>query len=250
MTTVGIIAEQIQRLTKRMSGSDDSNKRVVDRREIKALIVQVANALLKPRAMAAMKMGDISTPPCNLISYDLIPVTSVSGRSTAVIPVYPISLPRDLGVWSVVPKLSGIDMAPYIPITASDWDLLRSYDEGLLENQTGYYVENQNIYLTSAVPANWLTGTPYTIGQVVTSGGFQWTSLTNHTDAIAPVEGAIWNQVFVKMKLLVADISTLTDASPLPVTAEMEEDIIKEVLAVLKAVIIPVQPNTTNEEKN
>ncbi len=52
------------------------------------------------------------------------------------------------------------------------------------------------------------------------------------------------------MKLLVADISTLTDSSVFPVSPEQEALIIKEVLALFKAVVIPVQPNISNEEKN
>ncbi len=250
MTTVGILTEQIQRLVRRVSGSDDPNKLVVNKQEIRALIVQVANTLLQPKAMASIKLGDISTPPCNQISYDSIPVTSAGGRNTAALPVYPLALPRDMGVWSVVPKRSGVDQLPLIPITASDWDLLRGLDEGLLENQTGYYVEGQSIFLTSAVPPDWVTGTTYAIGDEVASGGFQWRSLTAHTDAVAPVQGVIWDKKLVKMKLLVADISTLTDSSVFPVSPEQEALIIKEVLALFKAVVIPVQPNISNEEKN
>lgn len=251
MTTVGILTEQIQRLYKKATGSDDSGKLIVDRREIKALIVQVANTILKSQAMAAMQFGDISTPPCTIIAYDLIPITisATDGRPTAAIPTYPLPLPRDIGVWSVLPKLSGLDGAPYIPITASDWDLLRGLDEGLLENQTGYYVEALNIYLTTTY-APWLTGTAYVIGQYASNGGFVWRSLTNHTDAVVPVEGGIWNKLQVKMKLLVADIATLTDSSIFPVSPDVEALIIKEVLTILRAITIPVAPNITNEEKN
>lgn len=41
----------------------------------------------------------------------------------------------------------------------------------------------------------WITGTPYVIGSQVSSGGFSWRSLTNHTDAVVPVEGAIWTKI-------------------------------------------------------
>lgn len=250
MTTIGIISEQIQRLHKKATGSDDSTKLIIDKREIKVMIVQSANTFLQAKAMASIQLGDISTPPCTIISYNLIPVTIAGGRSTAALPVYPLPLVRDIGVWSIVPVLSGIDSTPYIPITASDWDLMRGLDEGLLEGQTGYYVEGLAVYLTSAIPANWLTGTAYIIGSVVANGGFQWRSLTVHTDAIAPVEGAIWNKVTVKAKLLVADISTLLDTDIFPVSPDIELLIVKDVLSILKGVSIPVQPNITNEEKS
>jgi hypothetical protein len=45
----------------------------------------------------------------------------------------------------------------------------------------------------------WVSGTAYVIGSIVNSGGFTWVSLTNHTDAIAPVSGAIWN-LFTKFQ--------------------------------------------------
>lgn len=250
MTTIGIIAEQIQRLHKRATGSDDATKFVIDRREIKPLIVQVANTLLQAKAKGPIDLGDISTPPSTIISYNNIPVTIADGRSTAALPVYPLPLIRDIGVWSVIPRISSIDGVPYIPITASDWDLLRGLDEGLLEGQVGYYVEGLAIYLTSAIPAAWVTLTPYIIGSVVSYGGFQWRSLTNHTDAVVPVEGGIWNKVTVKIKLLVADISTLGDTDIFPVSPDIEALIIKEVLAILRGVTIPVQPNITNEDKN
>lgn len=250
MTTIGIITEQIQKLHRRASGSDNASKFIVDRREIRPLVVQVANTLLQAKAMGPIQIGDLSTPPCTIISYDLIPVTIVSGRSTAALPVYPLPLPRDIGVWSVLPKNSGIDGLPYIPITAADWDLLRGLDEGLLEGQTGYYVEGLAVWLTSAIPAIWVSGNPYIIGSVVSSGGFQWRSLTAHTDAVAPVEGGIWNKVTVKIKLLVADISTLTDTDIFPVSPDVEILIIKEVLGILRGQTIPVQPNISNEEKN
>jgi hypothetical protein len=38
----------------------------------------------------------------------------------------------------------------------------------------------------------WVSGTTYQIGDIVNSGGFTWKSLTVHTDAVAPVSGAIW----------------------------------------------------------
>jgi hypothetical protein len=84
----------------------------------------------------------------------------------------------------------------------------------------------------------------------VTSGGLQWRSLTVHTDSVAPVEGGIWNQVFVKMKLLVNDIASLTDSSVFPVSPDIEAQIIAETMSIIKSVVIPVTPNITNEEKN
>lgn len=38
----------------------------------------------------------------------------------------------------------------------------------------------------------WVSGAAYVVGSLVNSGGFSWVSLTIHTDAIAPVAGAIW----------------------------------------------------------
>lgn len=40
---------------------------------------------------------------------------------------------------------------------------------------------------------DWVSGTPYVIGSIVNYGGFTWSSLTIHTDAVAPVAGVIWS---------------------------------------------------------
>lgn len=41
----------------------------------------------------------------------------------------------------------------------------------------------------------WITGTHYYIGTIISNGGFRWQSLTDHTDAVAPVSGPIWLQL-------------------------------------------------------
>lgn len=41
----------------------------------------------------------------------------------------------------------------------------------------------------------WVSSQPYAIGDQVSSGGFSWRSLTAHTDAVPPVEGAIWTKI-------------------------------------------------------
>lgn len=208
MTTLGILTEQIQRLYKRASGSNRAEKIVIDKRELRPLILQVANEVLGAKTQGILSFGDLSTPPCTIISFDAIAVTVVNGRSTAPIPVFPLQLPRDMGVWSVVAKTAGNDGVAYIPISTGDWDLLSALDEGLLEGQIGFYVEGKSVFFSAA---------PTTT---------------------------------VKMKLLVADISTLADTDPFPVSPELEGQIIRGVLDILNGVTIPTTPDITKEEKN
>jgi len=77
---------------------------------------------------------------------------------------------------------------------------------------TTTYAQTQQVSVDASVSPAWVTSTPYAVNQLVTNGGALWKSLTAHTDAVAPVEGAIWTQV--KKTLYFAAIVANTGNNP------------------------------------
>lgn len=197
MATRLLLAEQIQRNYKRAIGSDDTPKDVIDRRELFHLINQAANEVLGLSMQAGVKTGNISIPSSFIATYSNRDILVENGRYYALMPVYPIMLPRDMGVWSVVPQTAGIDMTPFIPICQDDWDILTTTDindEGMLEGYVAYYPEGRKVFFTKNP-----------------------------------------NVTKVKMKLLISDPSMIGDNDPYPLTPEMESEVVKRVLDLLKS---------------
>ena len=207
MATRVSIAEQIQLQFKRATGIKDDAKNSIDRREIFPLINQVANELLGTVIQAGVKSGGIQIPSGTLATYGNCTTDIENGRYFVTIPVYPMSLPRNIGVYSIVPQSGSplLDGTPYIPITQEDWDLLSIADindSGMLEGQTAFYVEGKKAFFTK-----------------------QPTSA-------------------VKIKLVISDPNLIGDSDPYPVTPEIETAIIERVLAILKSnTINQIQPN-------
>lgn len=197
MATKLSLAEQIQRLYKRAIGTEESAKDAIDRREIYPLIHQVTNELVGAVMQEAQKVGGISVPSSIIATYSANAVNIENGRYYANIPVYPLMLPRNMGVYSVVPQSGNplVDGSPYIPITQEDWDLLSVSDlndSGMLEGQTAFYVEGRKAFFTKQ-PTN-----------------------------------------VVKMKLLISDPALIGDNDPYPITPEIEVTLINRVLEILK----------------
>lgn len=65
---------------------------------------------------------------------------------SVTLPFFPMQLPMDIGVWSVVPEPQN---SAFIPVTSSHWELIQSLDEGLLEGSAGYYVEGRKLIFTT-----------------------------------------------------------------------------------------------------
>jgi hypothetical protein len=198
MATRLSLAEQIQRDYRRAIGAETNLKQVIDRRELFPLINQVANEVLATQLQAARKMGDLSIPSSIIATYSNIPVKTEHGRFYALLPAYPIILPRNVGIFSVIPQTgsgaSSADGSPFIPLTQEEWDLLRATDEGLLEDQVGYYVEGRKAFFTK--------------DPTVT---------------------------LVKFKLLISDPSLIGDNDVYPITPELEATLIDRVLEILKS---------------
>lgn len=191
-TTKKKISEQVQRMLK---GNPVISARV-HINDIKLLVEQVANQLLKAEALSInMPEGDSLPPNCMIFTYDNVPVTTYkTTKSKAVLPAIPISLPRNMGVMHVS-KTDAID-EPFIPIPASTYGIIKPQALlGDLSGLIGYEVVGKDIIFTQNLP-----------GQSV-------------------------NNVFIR--LVGMDMSQLTDYDLLPISADMEAQVVQTVYNIL-----------------
>lgn len=142
MTTRAKISEQVERLYMRSFDREDLKPKI-ERREVSLLIDQAANTLLALEQQAATKVGIVDIPTCMIARYTGQVATQVT-PFTAILPTYPIQLPMDMGVWSIKSSTG----TAYIPIKTDFWDLMSGLDEGLLEDQVGFYVRGRTVSFT------------------------------------------------------------------------------------------------------
>lgn len=195
-TTKAILSEQIQRIYSRFIDKGNESD-VIDIREIKLLVNQSINKVLKLQVAESFKAGLIDVPKCNLVEYTCA-VTSQSGNSRAYItlPVIPINLPMDMGIWSIA--ATNAAMTPYIPIPAQDVIVFQGTNLSALEQQVGYYMQGKRVYFTK---------------DITTVGNGSITS--------------------VIVNLLVSDFSTQGDNDLLLISPEVENSIMEDVLGIL-----------------
>ena len=195
-TTKAILSEQIQRIYSRFIDKGNESD-VIDIREIKLLVNQSINKVLKLQVAESFKAGLIDVPKCNLVEYTCA-VTSQSGNSRAYItlPVIPINLPMDMGIWSIA--ATNAAMTPYIPIPAQDVIVFQGTNLSALEQQVGYYMQGKRVYFTK---------------DITTVGNGSITS--------------------VIVNLLASDFSTQGENDLLLISPEVENSIIEDVLGIL-----------------
>ena len=201
------IVEQIQRNyaiyidRDNIEGTNES----LDSRELVILVEQAINKILKVQTFERFQEGYVDIPRCNLILYEDQAVTAdaTNYRAYVDLPAIPLSLPNDMGVWQINNTAS--PYSPYIPISSQDFAVMRvGYDSSnnnqnaginssYLEQQTGYYIEGKRVYFTK---------------DIKTAG-------VNNVD----------------ITLLVSDMSKFSGTDLLPVSPEIESQVIQEVLA-------------------
>lgn len=198
MTTKNILAEQIQRLYARFIDKDNVSD-VIDLREVKLLLVQSINKVLKLQVSESFKAGQVDVPKCSLLEYTCA-VTSDSGnnRSYITLPAIPLTLPLDMGIWSIA--ASSAAMIPYIPLPAQDVIVFQGTNVSALEQQIGYYVQGKRVYFTK--------------------------------DITLSANGSISSVI---VNLLVSDFSKIGDTDLLPISPEVESAVIEDVLNTISA---------------
>lgn len=164
--------------------------------DVKRLVVQVSNQLLKADYFAVnMPEGDSIPNNCMVFTYDNVAVSTYkTTKSKATLPSIPINLPRNMGVLHVS-KVDAID-EPFVPIPTSLYGIVKPQDLlGDLSGLIGYEVVGKDIIFTKNLP------------------------------------GLSINSVFIR--LVGSDLSQLSDYDVLPLSADMEAQVITTVYTIL-----------------
>lgn len=164
--------------------------------DIKLLVEQFCNQLLKADYFAVnIPDGDTIPNNCMIFTYDNVPVTTYkTTKSRATLPSIPINLPRNMGVLHVS-TTAAID-EPFVPIPTSLFGIVKPQDLlGDLSGLIGYEVIGKDVVFTKNLP------------------------------------GLGINSVF--MRLVGVDISQLTDYDILPLSSDMESQVITSVYTLL-----------------
>lgn len=193
-TTKFKISEQVIRILK---GSDNPNASKVRIQEVIELIGQVVNKLLKAEHYVQMNEGDVVPNAYILATYENVPVTQYKiNYSKATLPAVPVRLPKNMGVFHI--SKTDDPFNPFIPVPSGIFTMVSA--EPLISTvlgQIAYEVYGNLIVFT--------------------------TDLTTAVPAITEV----------MIRLVVMDVSQLTDYDPLPIPADMEVDVIAGVLKLL-----------------
>lgn len=211
-TTIYRLAEEIKKL---LDGGDNPAASDISINEVKIAVGQVANSLLKPDYLQVnAKIGE-TIPNGTMLGYygDLV-VEGWKDKSRVKLPIKPLKLPRDMGVWSVFP--SDQPDKEFIPLQMGQWSLLQS--QPLLNNL---------------------------LGQVGRETYGDYVLFTK--DITVPGE-----TVTVDMRLVIMDIALYGDWDLLPIIPEMEWQIKQEVVKLYSGEPIPdkLVDSTTKEQKN
>lgn len=191
-----------------LAGNGTINTRV-HINDIKLLIEQVGNQLLKADHFAVnVPEGDTIPNNCMIFSYDSIPVTTYkTTKSKATLPAIPISLPRNMGVLHVS-KVEAID-EPFIPIPTSLYGVIKPQALlGDLSGLIGYEIVGRDIIFTKNLP------------------------------------GLGVNAVYIRLVGL--DLSQLGDYDLLPLSADMEAQLVTQVYNIL-AQVPPADKQNNND---
>lgn len=193
ITTRNKINEEIQlmySLFLKKNGFNDN----IDVRLIDILVNQSINKFIKIQVLSNFKAGDIEIPSVNMIEYTLTP-----SANKVTLPVYPVTLKHDMGVWTVA--LSSTPLGYFIPVPNIYQQTFGGTATAYLEGQTGWYLKGNTINFTTNV----------TTSVVVTLlvSDYATTGLTDplplspelHSDIIADVMESLSNTRFTTQEL-------------------------------------------------
>lgn len=188
--------------------------------ELKIACGQKINELLKTEHFGVNIPMREQIPNGSVLGlYEDIAVTSWNGKSKATLPIKPLKLPRNMGVFAIYMKTSANGMydldKEFIPLQMGQGALLKS--QPMINNllgQVGYECFGMDVIFSKDLPS-------------------------------------MFEYVRVAMRLAIMDISQYGDYDPLPLPAEMEWTIIQEVYKLYSTQPIPdkIIDSTVKEEK-
>ena len=192
--TIQRMAEEIKNM---LDGGFSPVAATISFNEIKIAIGQVANSLLKTEYLQInQQLGETIPNGTMLALYENIVVTKWKNRAVAKLPIKPIKLRRNMGIFSIF--MSDDPSVEFIPIQMGQTNLIKG--QRLLSDLNGF------------------TGYENFGDQIL----FQ-KDITDEP-----------NEVKVSMRLAIMDISQYGDYDPLPILPEMEWTIKQQVFAFFR----------------
>jgi len=200
------LAEEIKKI---LDGGDSPVASNVSINEIKISIGQVANSILRTEHFQINEAVGEKIPNGSVLGwYENVAVTSWNNKSKATLPIKPMKLPRNMGIWGVYPKF-----------TTKGWYEL---DKEFIPLQMG-----QSALIKSQPILNDL------------SGQIGYEQLGGNEILFTKDIKVLWPEILIAFRLVVLDMSLYGDYDILPVTPEMEWEIKKQVVEMYSKEPIP-----------
>ena len=216
--TIGRLSEEILKM---LSGGDIQAATNISLNEVKISIGQVCNQILKIDYFSINGKMNETIPNGSVLGlYENIAVQSWNGKSMSVLPIKPLKLPRNMGVWAIYPKFKSnlnyeLDKE-FIPLQMGQGALLKSQLMiSDLMGQFGYECFGDKIIYTK--------------------------------DLVS-----MFPDIVVAMRLAIMDISQYGDYDLLPILPEQEWQIKQEVYKLYSTVGIAdmLVDSTTKQNQN
>lgn len=198
MTTLYRLSEEIMNL---LSGGAIQSASNVTINDVKISVAQVCNQLLKTEQLTINeRMGEKIPNGTTLGWYEGISVSSYNGVSRALLPIKPIKLSRNMGIFSIYPKYTLNGNYEF----KKEWIPVQMGQLGLIDSQPLF----NNL-----------------LGQV----GYENFGMEIITNIDVK---ALFPNVVLAMRLAIMDISLYSDYEPLPILPEMEWQIKQQVVSL------------------
>lgn len=131
MTTRAKLSEQIQLAYSRYLDKNNF-KTIIDAREVDLLLEQTINKYFKINIEYNLGLGTNEIPQAAMVSYTL---TITNGAIS--LPIIPMALPNDMGVYSVASMVTPLDFI--IPLPNQFISVYKGIKNELVEGQIAYY---------------------------------------------------------------------------------------------------------------
>jgi len=139
MITIAKLSEQISRIYARYIDKENPNT-IVDKREIKLLVVDAIHTILGAKLAAQSAKGFVDIPEALIATYENISVDNASSVYTCTLPAQPIAAAGDMGIYEVFSD----ELNPFIPIPKQIMKVMQGTDLAVLESKVGYFRSANN----------------------------------------------------------------------------------------------------------
>lgn len=195
------ISEEIAKI---VNGGKIGAASTVNIPRVKIVVGQIINSLLKVEHLTINETMGEKIPNGSVLGlYENIEVSTWNGKSKCTLPIKPLKLPRNMGIWAIYPKYTTdgnyeLDKE-YIPLQMGQGGLIKS--QPLLNDllgQVGYENFGNEVIFTKDVKS-------------------------------------LFPDMVVAMRLVIMDISQYGDYDPLPILPEHEFEVKKQAIQFFAA---------------